>query len=153
MTVPSFSAHANSQTLVGIALGFTAAVLIAAAILQVRQLSKMGENAGTIAFYFAFTSTVFGAVALLDGWATPTLEQWLLLIGIGFIGGIAQIFMTLAYQYAEASALAPYEYLSIIWAVTIGIAVFGDVPDIFFWIAMPLILFGAIIAKPRTTLK
>ncbi len=100
--------------------------------MQVRQLSKIGENAGTIAFYFALTSTVFGSFSLLWGWKMPTPTQWICLIAIGFIGGIAQVFMTLAYQYAEASAIAPYDYLSILWAVIIGTIAFSEIPDITF---------------------
>lgn len=150
LIVPNFSAQANGQTLLGIALAITSAVLIAAALLQIRQMSKMGENAGTIAFYFALTSTIIGAITLLGDWQTPTAQQWFLLIAIGLIGGIAQISMTLAFKYAEASAMAPYDYLSIIWAVVIGVVVFADVPNAAFWIAMPLILCGAVIAKPKT---
>lgn len=149
MTVPSFSLPAGSNALIGIMLGLTSALLIAAAMLQIRQLSKMGENPAAIAFYFALTSTVMGFIVMLSNWQLPTLTQWVCLIGIGFIGGIAQILMTMAFKYAEASAMAPYEYLSIIWAVIIGVVAFGEVPNWVFWIAMPLILFGGFIAKPR----
>lgn len=149
LTLPNFSAHADSRTLIGIGCGAVAAILIACALLQVRQLSKMGENSGAIAFYFALTSTVAGAVVMLGTWTMPTFTQWLILIAIGLSGGVAQIAMTLAYKYAEASAVAPYDYLSIVWAVVIGALVFGDVPDSVFWIAMPLILLGAFIAKPN----
>lgn len=149
MTLPSLSAHADTRTLIGIGLGVASAVLIAGAMLQVRQLSTMGESAGAIAFYFALTSTVIGMIALLDGWVNPEPWQWWCLVSIGLLGGVAQIFMTLAFKYAEASALAPYEYLSIVWAVILGMAFFAEIPDVVFWVAMPLILVGAIIAKPR----
>lgn len=149
LTVPQFSAHTDSRTLIGIGMGLMSALLIAAALLQVRQLSKMGENAGAIAFYFALTSTVLGAVAMVGNWATPNATEWLCLIAVGLVGGVAQILMTLAYRYAEASAMAPYDYLSIVWAVIIGLLAFGEMPSIIFWFAMPLILLGAIIAKPK----
>lgn len=153
MTVPSFSLPSGNNTLIGLMLGLISALLIAAAMLQVRQLSKMGENSAAIAFYFALTSTVMGFIVMLSNWQLPTLTQWVCLIGIGLIGGIAQILMTVAFKYAEASAMAPYEYLSIIWAVIIGMVAFGEVPNWVFWIAMPLILFGGFIAKPKKPLK
>lgn len=149
ITLPNFSASADSRTLLGIGLGFCSAALIAGALLQVRQLSKMGENPAAIAFYFALTSTALGAMALLGGWQTPTATQWLCLVAIGFVGGFAQIFMTVAYKYAEASAIAPYDYLSLLWAVIIGVVAFDEVPDVAFWVAMPLIVLGAVVAKPR----
>lgn len=148
MTVPSFSAHADTKTLIGIGLGVITAFLIAGALLQVRQLSKMGENSGAITFYFAITGTVVGAMTVYSGWSSPTTFQWFCLIAIGLIGGISQILMTISFKYAEASALAPYEYLSILWAVIMGVLFFSEVPNVFFWLAMPLILAGAIVARP-----
>lgn len=152
LTVPNFSVSADRDTLIGIGCGFISAFLIAGALLQVRELSKMGENSGAIAFYFALTSSVISAVTLCFDWQTPTLTQGLFLLGIGLSGGISQILMTVAFKYAEASAMAAYEYLSIVWAVIIGFVAFDEVPDVMFWIAMPLILLGAIIAQPRQKL-
>ncbi len=149
MTVPSFSAEASGDTLLGIGCGVVSAFLMAAALLQVRELSKMGENAGTIAFYFAVTSSVISGLTLFYAWQTPTLMQWLCLISIGLLGGVAQILMTVAFKYAEASAMAPYEYLTILWGVLVGFFAFGEVPSAAFWLAMPLIVIGAVVATPR----
>ncbi len=149
MTLPNFSATADSQTLIGVGLALMSAILIAAALLQVRQLSKMGENAAAIAFYFALTSTAMGIVTIFAGWSMPSLSEWMLLISTGLLGGVAQILMTLAFKYAEASAMAPYDYLSIVWAVLIGIVFFGEIPGAFFWLAMPVILLGAYVARPK----
>lgn len=155
ITIPKFSLAAyGSQSMYGIGLGVLTALLIAAAMLQVRQLTQMGENPGAITFYFAITSTVMGAVVMLassnsNGILMP--EQWQLacLIGIGLIGGLAQISMTLAFKYAQASALAPFDYLAIVFSVIIGFVAFDELPDTMFWLAMPLILFGAMVARGR----
>ncbi len=148
MTVPNFSVTANLATLLGIGLGVLTATLIAAALLQVRYLTLQGEKTGTIAFYFTIASTLVGAVTVLSGWVQPTLSQWLCLIGIGIIGGIAQLLMTLSFSYAGAAVLAAYEYLAILWALLAGVIFFDEIPGTFFWLAVPLILVGAIIAKP-----
>lgn len=155
MTIPkfSFAEHTDTTTLLGMGLGVLTALLIAAALLQVRQLTQMGENPGAIAFYFAITSSVFGAIAMiiqLDGQVMLAPWQWVCLFAIGLIGGFAQIAMTIAFKHAEASALAPYDYLAIVFAVIIGFVVFDEVPDMLFWLAMPLIILGAVIAKPAS---
>lgn len=150
MTVPSFSSHLDTRTLIGVGLGLVTACLIAGAYLQVRQLAKMGENPGAIAFYFAITGTIIGALTLMFNWVTPTPLQWACLVGVGLLGGMAQICMTLSFKYAEASAMAPYEYLSILWAVLLGMMYFNEIPSVSFWFAAPLILAGAIVAKPAT---
>lgn len=148
ISVPNFSANANIHTVLGIGLGVTSALCISVAMLQMRQLSQAGENPAAIAFYFILTSTAIGGLTLFGDWQTPTFSQLICLIAIGIIGGIAQILMILAYQYAKASLIAPYEYLSILWAIIIGIIAFSEIPGVQFFLATTLILLGAIVAKP-----
>lgn len=150
-TLPNFSGEMSERSLLGIGLGLLSALLIAGALLQVRRLSQMGENPGAIAFYFALTGTVVGGVLALFQWGAPTPMQWLLLIGIGLLGGIAQILMTLSFRYAEASAMAPYEYVSILWAVLMGMCFFSEIPDMIFLLSAPLIVAGAFVARPRNS--
>lgn len=148
MTVPNFSVTANFTTLFGIASGVLTAILIAAALLQVRHLTLQGEKTSTITFYFAIASTIIGAITAFNGWTQPSLSQWVCLISIGLSGGIAQLLMTLSFSYASASALAAYEYLAILWALLVGMIFFNEIPGTYFWLAVPLILAGAIVAKP-----
>lgn len=148
MTVPSFSIQLNPKTLLGIVLGVATALLIAAALLQVRHLTLQGEKTGTIAFYFAMSSTIIGGITAIGGWINPTPTQWLVLVSIGLVGGVAQLLMTVSFRCANASALAAYEYLAIVWAVVVGFFFFDEIPSTFFWLAVPLILTGAIISKP-----
>jgi drug/metabolite transporter (DMT)-like permease len=70
----------------------------------------------------------------------PSAGQAALLFGAGLAGGIAHILMTLSFRHAEAAALAPFEYLSILWAAAAGALFFAEVPDWAFLVAAPLIL-------------
>jgi drug/metabolite transporter (DMT)-like permease len=47
----------------------------------------------------------------------------------GMLGGIAQIMLTESYRHAEASVLAPFEYVSILFASFFGFVLFAEVPD------------------------
>ena len=49
--------------------------------------------------------------------------------GIGLIGGIAQMAMTQAFRLAPASIVAPFEYLALVFAVTLGYLFWSEVPD------------------------
>ncbi len=159
MTLPKFSLFSgqaemasDSNAMLGIMIGVLSAFLIATAMLQVRQLTQLGEHAGAITFYFAMTSTVISAVVMMSNPANRVaLESWQLLClsAVGFAGGLAQILMTTAFQHAEASALAPYDYLAVVFAVIIGFLVFSELPDGMFWFAMPLIIIGAMIARTK----
>jgi drug/metabolite transporter (DMT)-like permease len=46
----------------------------------------------------------------------------------GALGGVGQILLTSAYRGADASVVAPFDYASILLALGIGYAVFGEVP-------------------------
>jgi drug/metabolite transporter (DMT)-like permease len=51
-----------------------------------------------------------------------------LLVGIGISGGLGQMLFTDSYRYAPASFLAPFDYMSMLWAFLLGYWVFGEVP-------------------------
>ncbi|QUS57545.1 DMT family transporter [Pseudovibrio brasiliensis] len=133
------SIQGNEDYLIGVSLGFLTAMLTSVAMIQVRSLTKT-ENAGAIAFYFALTCAVFGAATLPLGWATPSLEEYALLIGAGFAGGVAHILMTLGYKYSEASKLAPFEYLSLVFAVLADLLIFNIIPGSNFYVAAAFII-------------
>ena len=42
--------------------------------------------------------------------------------------------MTFSYRYAEPSLLAPFDYMSMIWAVALGWYLFAEVPS--FWVML-----------------
>ena len=55
--------------------------------------------------------------------------------------------LTLAFRYAEASRLAPFEYLTLFWPVLADLFIFGLSLSTAFIFAVPLILSGALFAS------
>jgi drug/metabolite transporter (DMT)-like permease len=73
---------------------------------------------------------LFGAVAAPFRWVTPSWRDFLLLSLFGVLSIIALACVNRALKLAPASVVVPYQYTMIIWAVALGYAVFGDVPDV-----------------------
>ncbi len=73
-------------------------------------------------------------------------EGLLLLVLAGLLGGLAHIAMTLAFRHAEASLLAPFEYLTILWPVLADVLLFKAQLSYAFLSALPLVLAGAALA-------
>ncbi|MGR3497092.1 DMT family transporter [Citreimonas sp.] len=146
--LPAFAGVLPDAGGLGVVLGLVTAVLTAGALIQVRRLTLLGEGAGAIAFWFAVFSALGGLLTLPWGWVWPGPAGLMLLIATGLAGGLAHILMTLSFAHADASALAPFEYLAVLWAVALGFAFFGEVPGIAFLLAGPLVLIGAVIARP-----
>jgi drug/metabolite transporter (DMT)-like permease len=74
-------------------------------------------------------AVLFSAVAPF-AWATPqTAFHWALLGVIGLFASIGHYLLIRAYDYANATLLAPYTYTAMVWAIALGFAVFGHLPD------------------------
>ena len=46
------------------------------------------------------------------------------------LGGVAQWMLTEAWASAQVSAVAPYSYSALVWAIGLGFVVWGDVPGV-----------------------
>ena len=95
--------------------------------LLVRQLSA-SESSATIVMWQSLLMTLFTAATLPFLWVTPAAGDLLLLLGIGLFGGVAQVLLTEAYASAQVSALGPYSYTSLLWAIGLGWIVWGESP-------------------------
>ena len=80
------------------------------------------------------------SLALPFAFLVPTWTDagWLILNGVG--NGLAQYWWTRAIHLAPTSAVAPFQYFSLIWAMMLGFAIWGDVPTV------SLLIGGAIVA-------
>lgn len=129
----------------GIGLALVSAVLSALALIMVRSLNRT-ESPGAIAMYFVIASMVGALCTLPWGWVVPDLPTKALLIGAGLFGGFGHIALTLSFRYAEASRLAPFEYIALLWPLLADLFIFRLGLSTSLILAAPLILAGAAIA-------
>lgn len=113
----------------GVLAALGGATASAVAMLLVRSLVHT-ERTPTIVIWFSLTASIFALASIPFGWAAMSWTQVAALVTAGFCGGIAQIFMTEAYRYAEASTVAPFEYTSLILGLLVGYLVFAELPTI-----------------------
>src|SRR6185312_426143 len=104
------------SALYGALFALSGAALTAVAMIFLRRMSAH-EHSITIAFYFMLTSAAVSLLTVLFGWSLPTRNEGLVLLLTGLAGGIGQLFLSFSYRYGEASALAPFDYAAMIWAV------------------------------------
>ncbi|MEO9275982.1 DMT family transporter [Marinomonas sp. 5E14-1] len=146
----------NENRLFGVIFGLVSAVLSSLALIMVRRLNQT-ESPGAIALYFVLASMVGGLLTLPWGWVMPEGMTLLYLISAGVFGGFAHIAMTLSFRYAEASRLAPFEYLALFWPLLADLFIFHLSISATFLISAPLVLAGAALAsaerKKRSKIK
>ncbi len=113
----------------GAVLVLMSAVCAALAQIYIRKMVAT-EQTSAIVFYFSLTSTLLSLLTIPFGWVWPAPWALACLVLAGLIGGTAQIFLTSAYRFADASVVAPFDYASMIFALIIGYMVFNEVPTL-----------------------
>ena len=105
-----------------------------------RKISASDKAATTIT-YTALVGAIVSSIAVPFFWQTPqTLKQVLLLSVAGMVGGLGHYFVVKAFQYAQASLLAPVAYGQIVGATLLGFIVFGELPDAWTWLGTSIII-------------
>jgi drug/metabolite transporter (DMT)-like permease len=94
---------------------------------------------------------VTAGIPLAFLWQTPDLKQFLLLVAVGALGGVAQYVLFEGMKRAPASIVAPFEYTSLIWSFGLGYLIWGDVPraEVFTGAALIVIAGIVIVATER----
>jgi drug/metabolite transporter (DMT)-like permease len=95
----------------------------------VRGMTKT-ESAKTLTLYQLIWLTVFYALTLPFSFVTPTWAHMPLIVANGVTNMLGQYWWTRAIHLAPTSAVVPFQYLSLIWAVMFGFALWGDVPTV-----------------------
>jgi drug/metabolite transporter (DMT)-like permease len=74
----------------------------------------------------ALISAPFGIAT----WSWPSGHDWLLLAAIGALGASGQYAVVRAFSVGEASAIAPVDYLKLVFALVGGALFFAEYPDL-----------------------
>jgi drug/metabolite transporter (DMT)-like permease len=67
---------------------------------------------------------------MLLPWSTPNPLDMMLLTFTGLTSALGFMFMSYAYKNAQASRLAPFEYVMIIWVTVLSYLVWTEIPDL-----------------------
>jgi drug/metabolite transporter (DMT)-like permease len=116
----------------------------AVAYVFVRKLNET-EDASVIIFYFPMVALPISLGLLGADFVMPTGWTWLTLLFVGVFTQIGQIGLTKAMKTETASKATAFSYLQVVFAVLLGWALFGEVPDVWVILGGGFILFGAIL--------
>ncbi|HZD25903.1 MAG TPA: DMT family transporter [Alphaproteobacteria bacterium] len=112
------------------------------AIYQVitRRIAGHDSPATTIT-YTAIIGALLTSFVVPFHWVTPTnMRDLLLFLGLGFFGGFGHYMVVKAYEWGEASVIAPLSYGQLIGATILGYLLFSDFPDIWTWVGAAVIV-------------
>ena len=119
-----------------------AALFFALFQIMTRLLSAT-ENTYTTLFYTGLGGLGWSSLMLPFVWVIPSQIHILVFFATGVMGALAHLCMISAFDRAEASFLAPYNYTKLLWVAVLGYWVFGDIPSLDMWIgALVIVLAG-----------
>jgi drug/metabolite transporter (DMT)-like permease len=120
----------------------------AVAYVLVRRLSPL-EDASVIIFYFPLIALPLSVFLPGDQFVIPNAESLVLLLLVGIFTQVGQLGLTHAMRHENAGKAAAYSYIQVIFAVGLGWAVFGEMPELWTWVGGGLIISGALLNLSR----
>ncbi|WP_286238070.1 DMT family transporter [Neptuniibacter halophilus] len=141
---PGGSATLDSTALSGALCIFGSACCAALYNVTTRKLAEQDPVQVTL-FFTALVGTLATTLYVPFIWVTPTgTLVWLALTCIGFFGGMAHSLMIIAHKHARATALAPFMYSQIIWALALGWLLFNELPDKLAWLGGSIVILSGL---------
>ncbi|MEL7078809.1 MAG: DMT family transporter [Cyanobacteria bacterium J06648_1] len=141
--------NTNWASLVALGSSFFAAM----AFVTVRKLSAT-EPPLRIVAYFAIFGLIISSLPAIANWQTPTVNQCIMLFGVGLTTTVGQLLLTRGYQNAPAASVGIFTYTSVPFGTFLGWLIWQEVLDInSLFGAGLIILAGIIILRTKAALK
>ena len=112
-------------------------------IIYTRKLSFIDSPIVTLLFT-GVVGCILISIILPFYWTNLDMRQLLLLILLASIGTLGHFLIILSLRLGEASKLAPLGYFEISTNILVGYMFFGDLPDIWIYLGLSLIVFSGI---------
>jgi len=101
----------------------------AGTLIMTRMMSGT-ERAVTVMAYSSIVGVCILTAMVPFVWVAPSWHDIMLGVFIGVASTAGQWIVVLAFRYADASVLAPFSYMQLLWVSVLGFVVFGELPDV-----------------------
>ncbi len=116
--------------------------------IAIKQLSST-EPVWLIGLYFSFSIMIMSFFTLPQGWIMPNLKDLFLLCMVGILGGLANLWLTQSYKFAEVSLVTPLKYLALLFAIFFGYMFWDEIPTTKTLLGAALVIISSIIIFRR----
>jgi drug/metabolite transporter (DMT)-like permease len=115
---------------VGAVAVLVAAVCYALSNVVGRVISRT-EPSATLVFWTTASMALGGSLLSAAQWVDILPAHWPLLVGLAVTGFLGQLAIVEAFRHSQASAVAPFEYSALAWAVALDWVFWRAVPDVY----------------------
>lgn len=128
----------------GLMLVLIASVFSGLVYVVISKIGK-GDHPVVIVNYFMVIATLVGGVLTIGNWTNPIGIEWPLLLSLGIVGYVGQVYMTKAFQIASTSHVAPLKYIEVVFTLLLGIFLFGEVYTFWSLLGIAMIIGGLVL--------
>lgn len=133
-------------------LAMLSAFMVSSNTILMRRLSQL-DNPSTIMAYQSIFVTAGMAGPALYLWVTPSLDEAVLILLIGALMSVMQWLFIQAFKAGEAAAIAPMEYVRLIFAGVIGFVFFAEIPTAWTLTGAAIIIASTLYTMHRNAIK
>ncbi len=114
---------------VGVVAALIGALLFALLGIQTRRMSTT-ETSELMVFYSSSAFFVVTGMIMLSAWEVAPISDFALMLVLGLVSVTAQFSIVHSFRYAQVYVIAPFEYVTILWAILFGWVFFSDLPTL-----------------------
>ena len=131
--------HFHIAHLTTLLLAFMAGLMFISA----RYLSST-ENRWSLNFYLSVAGIILFGYWALGGWVEPDLTGWFMFVALGMSQTAALACFIEASRLESPSAIAPLDYIRLIWTIIAGYVIWQEIPDQYTWTGIIIIVASGI---------
>lgn len=143
-----FGESIHGLPLVPVCIALAGAIFASLAYTTIRKLGET-EHHLVVVFYFPLVSTPAAIPIMAPEALWPTPIEWGLLLGIGIVTQIAQIYLTKGLHTEKAGKAMSMSYIQIVFAAIWGLLFFNEVPDILSIVGAVLVVAGTLLTARK----
>ncbi len=129
-------------------LALGSAVFMGTSVLIIKMLSRT-ENPNVVVFYMGLIMTPMSLIPALFVWEAPGTHMWIWIVLMGPVAAFGHVTMVRAFSTADASAIVPFDFSRLPFAVLIGYLAFGELADSWTWVGAAVIFVSSVYIARR----
>jgi drug/metabolite transporter (DMT)-like permease len=143
-----FGENARTLDLFAVGVAVAASIMSSVAYTTVRKLGETDHHL-IVVFYFPLVSIPAVLPLMVGRVIRPTPVEWVLLLGVGVVTLVAQVFLTKGLHRERAGRAMSVSYIQVVFAATWGMLLFNESPNLMAVAGAVLIFAGTLLAARR----
>lgn len=133
-------------------MAVVSALFVSGVQIILRKLSQI-DKPSTILVFHSVTITLVMSIPAYFQWVMPSPHEMFFILMIGALMSLMQWMFIQALKVGEASAIAPMEYVRLLYAGIVGIIFFSETPTVWTLSGAAIIVASTLYTMHRNTLK